>query len=982
MLKFLRDEAGLKQEQAAKLLDKRLAERSRWGSVHAIRTAISQFETNSRKVPHLYRVAFSEVYRFPLDWFTRPWRSEKSFAAALKRHRAAGSAPRAPTLAQIASTFSGAVFVDALPQADADHYSSSRKALFERFRNDLQASRPAVLVVEGVSGYGKSSFVSLAIQHLVRANERYLIVAVKCMERTADQIVREITDHVRTADPGLNLEAPERFFHHVPTIIVLDDADKIAGQTEQGGAPIAGARLAELFASAMQSRCNLKVVVTMRTSSGPAAGLFEEISLLADRTQLKPYHLAPLTTEDVAAVIRKKLRYEIDTSTRFAKLIGGDPIVLSSFVAISSEERRGRTIPWLEMVASNLAERPPEFEERATEMLPLLEALGQRSPTALLTAAILTCSLGAIDQSRCQQLVDLLLADGVLPESPHEVADDTVRSVLVGVLDDFTTTDSSQTELHSRVKATFRALLAERLAPPTLRQIHRRMAECALEPAALVAESRPTPLGFGSYVAILHHLIAIYWLAPSTKSAEFVLRHKAQADSPSESDSKELEALLNSDERLLDRSDIANVAYGALMLSSVDTGPGTRVVSRQYGDYERKLKMLAMFTQDGLKEKSDLVPLPELAQPYIVQLLLDIAVCANQSGLLEVAREAIRARPRFEEERAQDHLQKIRQLLEAGVDDEDADLGRLIHEYNADSEFLNINAAVLMREGNFDEAIGAVKQHTHDAHELVTVVRKRREGVEHLRRRSRLPLATLLVACRRLLAKSSHLYVLRGDSAEATKWFGLALHSDSLRHRTGLHLEQEAFTLFPDQSNTLPGEAGRAYCCMLMHGGSPQALDAVSEVIAASIEKTTTLGRLYEQIDWLVLRASLERLRGQPNVAARTLREAQALRRRHSVNISFQSSIILSTEEERQRVRGRCARGNSPRLQQLYKIAASADHSLLACDAALLLAEFSPNSEQRHQWMTLARRTIVQGYGFRSLDLQRLEADGPFADLL
>jgi hypothetical protein len=88
------------------------------------------------------------------------------------------------------------------------------------------------------------------------------------------------------------------------------------------------------------------------------------------------------------------------------------------------------------------------------------------------------------------------------------------------------------------------------------------------------------------------------------------------------------------------------------------------------------------------------------------------------------------------------------------------------------------------------------------------------------------------------------------------------------------------------------------------------------------------------------------------------------------------------TEGERQRIRGRCAPGNAPKLQSLYKIASGADHSLLASDAALLLAEFSPDPEQRHQWMTVARRTIVQGYGFRRLDLERLDAGGPFSDLL
>ncbi|MET1110780.1 MAG: NACHT domain-containing protein, partial [Allosphingosinicella sp.] len=592
-------------------------------------------------MPHHYRVAIAKGFKIPFDWFSIPWSSEKAFATALRRHRLAKDVALPLTLSQIAASFAGATRVQALPEPDADHHSASRRPLFERFREEVQAPGPGVLVVEGVSGYGKSSFVSLAVLQLERLRIRQLVLAVQCRDRTGEQIVRHIKELVCSVDDRIKDDNPQHFFEHVPAIVILDDADKISGVSEKGGAPIAGALLAELLAVPMQGRRRLKVILTMRSSKGPAATLFEELSLLTDRAPIQPIHLDPLTTEDVAAVLRKKLKYQSETSTRFARIIGGDPIAVSTFVASSPDDRLER----VEVLANDLADgHLLGIEERTCEMQPLLDALQRRSRVAVLTAAILTFSPGAVDLDRCQRLVDKLIADSILKKGPQAVPDDSVRAVLREVLDDFTVTSSTQTELHPRVRATFRILFGARIGMDALRQIHRRMAQSAVEPAVLVDGSGPTPLNFSSYYAILHHLIALYWLAPAAKHGQVAIQRKPKTDLPSANDIRALELLLDSDECLLDRTEIVNVTYASLMLSRVDPDHGTRIASRQFGDYERKLKMLTMFTKEGLKEKSALSPLPELAMPYMVQLLLDIAVCATQSGLLEIAREAIHSR--------------------------------------------------------------------------------------------------------------------------------------------------------------------------------------------------------------------------------------------------------------------------------------------------------------------------------------------------
>lgn len=47
-----------------------------------------------------------------------------------------------------------------------------------------------------------------------------------------------------------------------------------------------------------------------------------------------------------------------------------------------------------------------------------------------------------------------------------------------------------------------------------------------------------------------------------------------------------------------------------------------------------------------------------------------------------------------------------------------------------------------------------------------------------------------------------------------------------------------------------------------------------------------------------------------------------------------------------------------------------------------MLAESEDEAEGRHYWLTTASRTVQKGYGFRAIDLKRIEADGPFSDLL
>lgn len=983
LAKYLRERAGMKQVQLAERIARVLKGRSPMSHGSAsVRTQISRFEssTDDITIGLNYREAYAEVLKIPIEWFDFTWKSEAAFRRVYDEYKNPNKSSRPPSLAQIASSFMGRSMIDDLPDVDEDHRSASRLPVLTRFVEELRRPGAALLVVEGLSGYGKSSFVRLGLETLMLREAPRLVIAVRCANRTTVDIVRTVRDMVRMAEPRLSADATDEFIRQVQTIIVLDDADKIAGAPDEGSTPIAGARFYNMFSEALQSRANLKIVLTIRSSQHAGANLIEELSPLASSNPSAPFHLDQLSTEDVAKVIRRKAKASKDTAARCAQTLGGDPLRLATFVTVAQAETGGRiNSPALTLIANKIA-NSPEDETRAAEMQPLLEAVRSRGYIAFLTATALAFAPGALTIDACRRIVAALERDEVLQgEFPERT--DTIEAVLEGVLNEFTTSNHLQVELHSRVRSTFRELIAKDVGVEGVRTIRRRMAQVALQKSRMYVGQPASPSNFSDYFEILFHLIALYRLADRSSSNDIKIEAKANTPLPSADDLERIDRLLESNDRLLDRASIANTAFWTLLLSRADGEGGTRVTMRQLGDYEQKLKMLAMLMVDERVDRGEMNPLKELAQPYVVQLLLDIAVCASQSGLLDIAGDAIEARLKLRPERTTRLLDRITIELARDVPD-DRQLARLVKDLDSDTEVLNVWVTTLLREARFAEAGSLIEANSDKARTVIAAVAQRREdGTRQLTVKNRRTLNPLLVASRRLISRRAHFLVLKGQFEEALDWFDLAVRIDTMRTKVSPGALNEAIDLIQARPTSLGGEIGRAYCCMLMHGGVAQQLQNVERHIAANLNKAEDNKRFYEVFDWKVLQASLERLKKDSN-APKTIGSAQKSRTQANVNVSFASSLISSLEEERQRLRGKKAVRSLSKLESVYKIADTSHHHLLACDAALLIAEYDPNPVTRDNWIASARSIIQRGYGFRTLDLTRIGKNLSTQDLL
>lgn len=986
MIKALRVRDGMTQLEAAEKIDAVLKARSaRYSNVASIRSAISQMEApkNPRAIPANFREAMADVYDIPVEWFRRTWRDLRAFQATLDRHRAGPAPTRAPSLKQLGSAFRGACLPEAILNVDPLYDVASRAATMAKFVSDLQSKRPAVYVVEGLSGYGKSTFVHLAVNRLRRSKDTRLILEIRCSGRTAQEIAQQMSDLVASAERDLGRFSLEQTFQHIPSIIIFDDADRMASGLDDGGTPIAGAKLSEIFASAMSKQCDLKLILVMRSSAGTSGNLYSELSHLTGREREAAVRLGPLTNEDVALLLRNKLAMATNTAKRFAGSLGGDPIHISSFINVALDNKK-LPIPLLALEAETIA-RNPHDESRIIELRPLLDSLRRRSRTAFLTAVVLTFAPNGIDLDTCRATVEQLLTDGVADFADGSYEHDTVPAVLGQILSEFTKSYRFQKELHSRVRSAFTVLIADGLGVDRLRLVHKRMAEAALEKLSAHSDKSSRSLNFQEYYSLLSHLMSLYQLATqSNKEKTFAYSKYETSEYLSSVDLSRIKELLASKERLLDRHEVANVSFSALMVSHVDREGTERVLSRQFGDFEQKLKILSMFTVGGnVATGVSFSPLPELTKPYAARLLLDVAVCAAQSGLIKIAHEAMAWRQKFQPS----SVGKIQRAIESRLFDlsatTDLKLGNDIVDFNTESEHLNVYTTVLLREGKFETALPFIERYAERSESIFTQIRRRLAGGEQFSGKTRRHLNLLLIACRRLATKQAQIFLLAGERDKAERWFDTARQMEALKiapaspdHPAGSAPSKIG------QALLLTGETGRAYCTMLMHAGAPDGLDLAALHISSNLKKAEDNGRLYEVVDWMVLQASLERLRGDLAAATRTLKAAERRRAEPGVAISFASSVTLFIEQERQRVRQSGWRGISHRLASMQELAASSKHSLLSCDAALLLAESAPDPVLRIRWLFVARWAIDAGYGFRSVDVARIEADGPFDDLL
>jgi len=972
MLKFVRLEWRLTQDElAAKmepLVDSRRGDRRK----NAIRTAISQMETEVRTFRSELRAAAAKALDIPEDWFLYPKSSMAALKRDLKRLRQQRNAPKKIALPEILKTLPKPQRPASLPAPNKLFREPEREDQIKEAMRLLRAPGSVLIAVEALSGYGKSSFVSLLLADCIAVSSHaQLVVAVSCRGRSTEQILKSIEDSIHQIDSRLKPYDMESVFQDIPSVLVLDDLYHPESRLTPATAGELASRLAVVFEKGM----GLKLIVTGGIGFTAREPLLDELKGMIGPTRSMAISLGQLSQADVAWYLHRQSGLDPIEARSVARTLGGDPLRLASFVSLRKVSGKG--LPALQLVR-RLEEDDnggTDDPNRSRELQGLVAHFCNLGPTTYLTGVVLALSPNGLTIEACARLVrGLVNNDSVtLPMAAAEQQTSDVRVALARSLRPFVTQTEQRIELHARLRKAIAGSAIDILGEEGTRLVHRRMAEAALArlPVSFTKSYIPSNNNLDDFLALLQHLMDLYALAPDA----IVTQEWREVSAPKSERSFDSEAIMNllDDPRgIRSRYTIANVVFDTLMLSRVGKDSDERILTRQFGDFEQKLDMLSRFLVDrDFTNPNMLEPIPELRPEFASHVLLDVAVCANQAGMIDVAHGAIRRRSRYRSaESTGEMFDRALGALKSDSELEKIDFSPLVWSLESDSEHLNIYVSVLLREGEFQTARTFVDRYAQKSGEVLEQFEARRAEFVAMSAKNRRRINSILVSCRRLSAKRGQVLTLEGELALALPEFERAMQADEFR-RLSPH----------DGPVFLSGETGRSYCLALAAKSGKESLAKAMACVDQNIDKAAASLRTYDLLDWYTLQAAIFRLQGNSTQASASLAEAEQIRREDGVAVSYLSLMTLSIEAERQKLRRPSGSFSTGKLKTMYEVADASSHKLVACDAALLLAEASEGKE-RVRNIGAARAIIGAGYGFRARDVELLELNQGTSDLI
>ncbi|MFK0278401.1 hypothetical protein ACIQUG_32345 [Ensifer sp. NPDC090286] len=974
MLRFVRENWRFTQEDLATRMEEHVADKRGVRRKNAIRTAISQMETGARPFRPDLRSAAARVLDIPEDWFLYPAPSMAAVGRNLTKLRQQQKSGRKLGLSTIAKQLPKPQQPSSLPMPNAFFREPERENQLQDALRLMKAPGPALIVIEGLSGYGKSSFASLLISEIVRTDTRMrLVAAVSCRNKSTDQIETGIKDAINQIDSRLKSHKLEDVLRVIPTILVLDDFYHPQSQS----APTMAGELASRLSSAFARDGGLKLVVTGGVGSAHREPLLGELKQIVGENRSRRIALGQLSQSDVAWFLNRCMKVDLLTARSMARIIGGDPIKVAGLVSASRVTSMG--LPALQAMTRRLEETEAvdlhPSNPRIRELEDLVSQVRAFGPTTYLTGAVLALSANGMTIENCVKLVRSLVIDDRLKIAGTDATDSIgdVRAVLNKPLQPFIIENAFGIELHARVKTALARSVPEVLGEDGARILHCRLAKAALArlPVTFSRSYVPSTANLADFLDLLQHVMDLYAMAPNVPTARQG-REPLLPKSEGPFDPDAFIKLLDDPVAIKSRHSIANAAFDTLMLSRVGKEGDERMLTRQFGDFEQKLALLSRFLVDrDLTNPEKLQPIPELRSEFASHVLLDVAVCANQAGLIDVAHGAIRRRQHYRNAESTGTIfDAMLGILRRPNSLEDGDLARLAGALEGDSEHINVYVSVLVREGELVDARTFVDRYAGKATDVIAELDAVRSVYAGLSVRARRPINSILVSCRRLLAKRGQVLTYAGHLQSALIEFERAIHADEYR-RGGTS----------DAKVTLSGETGRSFCLALAALGGEENLATAAACIEQNIQKATASLRTYDMLDWFTLQAAIFRLQGNREAAASSLANAEQIRREDGVALSFMSLVTLTIEQERQKLRSPKGQFTAAKLKPIHEVAVSSRHKLLACDAALLLAEASTGRE-RTNYMRSARSMIRDGYGFRIPDADALDMGQSCAHLI
>jgi hypothetical protein len=946
----------------------------------ALRTAISKVEREKMRFDAPTRQIAAEVLKIPRIWMDNPAPSWTVFLRDLTLYlekQRLEDVPKEEGLPQAAPfnpTFS--FQISALPVTTERQVFTQRLPQLKDITSAaLQGPGARLIVIRGPTGTGKSTLVHKWLQINKDAIRGRPICAIQCAGKSGDNVVKELVSYFESAGLSATPDNLGKLICTYEPLLVLDNVEQFAHAPLPHHA-ISPTVIAQHFREAFGADRNFCVIATWSDDISPstfAPSPIPELESLAGSERTHEFNVDNLRTEDAIKFLSKcGLEGSEETYRRIVNHLTSNPTLLEMFIGSYKAASTNRTkhLDSVSLTPNSILSIEPNAGRKSTFQR-LLQTIKQQNHHDFLLLQVLAFAHAPLDTSAIERII--------LKLDPSPQVNHGSKGFLAG-LSRFSpmllTSASTQTRnahgatrsnsrghstqrksLNELAKRTLRDILVDDLGPELEIGVHIAFAEhfASIVPSDQSSTNyEPNYTDIDHFHGLIHHLVQIYKLvrkieAPTKPNTTIQSRPTLTNPHASVSELTEREGPLSLTSAQHNPNRFLNAIFENLMLRKI--GGEDFVVTRQLGDFEKKLKMLTLFLDDvALTSHGDVQPIAELSDRNKRTLLIDVAISANYCGNLELAHRALtRVAPSYSTvslPTANDIVNAMQQASDTKGQPAQESLRELSSRIDDLSSYLNLIATVHSREGRLRfarDTLASRYQATRAVAEAIVPMVGALTLTAKQQRYRRIAIRGL----RRICAKFGQVASYLGDITTAKEAFSLAQALD------GSLLGTNA---------VLRGDTGRAYVRLLLATDPVNKKDATTAIVADNLEHAARMKRYYERVEWLVERARMHRITGNFGAAEASLKEISEIVDRDRTGLSF----AVQKEIELESIRISMAQGHSVRRREVEALLQSchrANHRLLVCDLLNISKAIAETpSERAHCQSQLQQALDETGY--------------------
>ena len=452
----------------------------------------------------------------------------------------------------------------------------------------------------------------------------------------------------------------------------------------------------------------------------------------------------------------------------------------------------------------------------------------------------------------------------------------------------------------------------------------------------------------------LHSLCRNSELLNSSDELPRLLAYEILDDDPKRSPSKIAlecrDGSLSAVSACADAGKFLNVVFADVMRRTLASEQN--VVSRQLGNFERKLAMLSLFVDcRDWSTAREIRAIPHLTEHNKKVALKEIAACANYCGKLAISHAVAGELVKFQNEarRAWDHPET---MIEGVLRTEGRQArGLLVAPVNDFGEFLVVTATTYIREGRLEVAERWLAREFAPLQEYWGSDPQRLPSRREMRSELRADLNGVLVAQRRVAAKFAQVCACLGRVDAAIGAFHIAEIIEAQRDQD----------LSPHR-----GETGRSFVrlhyAFMGHQNNVRA--RILRVLEENLRHCESLRRYYEVIEWEIERARVSMRFSDLDQCADALANIERFSNEHDLSVSYVA--LREIEILKYRLCNTTGNGREVRIQDLQSLSASLranNHRILLIEALNVIASGPYDGRSRqsavHEIKELVAETMV-----------------------